>query len=330
MNILITGANGFIGKNLRVSLERIPDCALLPFDVTDPPELLREYLSQADVIFHLAGVNRPRRVEEFEEVNTGLTEQICHYLETIGRKPLIVLASSTQADLDNPYGRSKKLAEEALADFAAKTGAPVRIFRLPGVFGKWSKPNYNTVVATFCHNIARDLPIAISDPANEVALVYVDDVIEAFLKEVTSDERQVTRGEEEPKGQPLNSDIQPATFCFRNVDDRGSFTEFLKTTDRGQVSVNISKPGITKGNHWHQTKNEKFLVVNGKGEIKFRKIDTEEIVEYDVSGDMLEVVDIPPGYTHNITNTGQTDMVTVMWVNEPFDPEKPDTFFELV
>jgi UDP-2-acetamido-2,6-beta-L-arabino-hexul-4-ose reductase len=397
--VLITGSRGFIGRNLIAMLKYLPELTIKTFDIEDTPSILESHLSHADLIFHLAGVNRPERVEAFQEVNANMTKSICDQLERLGRAPLIVLSSSIQAEQDNPYGRSKKVAEEALAEFASRTSAPVRIFRLPGVFGKWSRPNYNTVVATFCYNIAMDLPITISDPAHEVALVYVGDVVEAFASEIRSQRTEIRDQKTEVRDQgseqqvstsgKTTSDLWPLTSEFRevspiyhitlgelakqiysfketrktlsipdmsdeftkklystylsflpagsfsyplkmNVDDRGSFTEFIKTADRGQVSINISRPGITKGNHWHHTKNEKFLVISGKGVIRFRKIGSDKTITYPVSGDILEVVDIPPGYTHNITNTGQTDLVTVMWVNESFNPEKSDTFFEEV
>ncbi|HIJ94481.1 MAG TPA: capsular polysaccharide biosynthesis protein CapF [Desulfuromonadales bacterium] len=367
--VLITGSEGFIGKNLRLTLQHREDLCVISFDVQDDPEILFTVLDRADFVFHLAGVNRPQHLEEFQSGNTGLTEQICGYLAKSGRKTPIVVTSSTQAVLDNPYGASKRGAEDAVFEYGRTTGAQAYVFRLPNVFGKWCRPNYNSGVATFCNNIANDLAIQINDPDVVMNLVYIDDVVNSFAA--------LLDGTENMDGdfcqvQPVHSaklgDIVDLIRSFKecrasrsipdmsdlftkklystyisylptnqfsyplkmNLDLRGSFTEFIKTPDRGQVSVNISKHGITKGEHWHHTKNEKFLVVSGQGVIRFRKVGTIEILEYSVSGDKLEVVDIPTGYTHNITNTGETDMVTIMWCNEIFDPEKPDTFFEPV
>ena len=367
--ILITGSEGFVGKNLRVTLQHREGLRLLCFDVHDDPATLAGLLDQADFVFHLAGINRPQNPEEFQTGNTGLTEQICSHLAAGSRQVPIVLSSSTQASLDNPYGVSKGGAEKAVIEYGRVTGANAYVFRLPNVFGKWCRPNYNSAVATFCHNIASDLPIQINDPNVVMTLVYIDDVVSAFtgLLDGTVDrdgdycrvlpvhtaklgdiaelihsfkESRVSRSipnmsdSFEKKLYSTYLSYLPEN-CFSyplkmNIDDRGSFTEFIRTIDRGQVSINISKPGITKGNHWHHTKNEKFLVVSGNGVISFRRVGTEEVIVYAVSGDTLEVVDIPTGYTHNITNTGKTDMVTVMWCNEMFDPKKPDTFFEPV
>ena len=368
-NVLITGAEGFVGKNLLVTLQQRNDLHILCFDVQDDPGSLNSLLEQADFIFHLAGVNRPQNPDEFRSGNTGLTEQICHHLVASGRKVPLAITSSTQASLDNPYGSSKRGAEEAVFSYGRETGAAVHVFRLPNVFGKWCRPNYNSGVATFCHNIAHDLPIQVNDPTVVMNLVYIDDVVDAFIAlldgvvleqsgfcqvqpvhTVTLEDVVGTihsfRESRERRNIPDLSDsfvkklystylsyLPVDNFSYplaMNVDERGSFTEFIKTPDRGQVSVNISKPGVTKGNHWHHTKNEKFLVVSGGGIIRFRKIGCDEIIEYPVTGDKLEVVDIPTGYTHNISNTGTSDMVTVMWCNEVFNSEKPDTYFENV
>lgn len=367
--VLITGAEGFIGKNLRVTLQRREDLRLLCFDIQDDPVSLAGLLDQSDFVYHLAGVNRPQHQEEFQKGNTGLTSQICDNLARSGKKTALVITSSVQAVLDNPYGLSKRGAEDAVREYGRITGSDVHVFRLPNVFGKWCRPNYNSCVATFCYNIANDLPIQVSDPNVLMNLVYIDDVVDAFVALLDG---VVEVHDGFCLVQPVHSaklgDIVELIRSFRQsrhsrnipdmshdfvkklystylsylpeeqfsyplkmmVDERGSFTEFIKTTDRGQVSINISKPGITKGNHWHHTKNEKFLVVNGQGVIRFRKIGQDEIIEYPVSGVKLEVVDIPPGYTHNIINTGTTDLVTVMWCNEVFDLEHPDTFFENV
>lgn len=367
--VLITGSNGFVGRNLTVSLAQRKDVKITGFDVDDDQATLSTLVAEADFIFHLAGVNRPQNVEEFTSGNTGLTQTIVTLLLSHGKSTPLLISSSTQAALDNPYGISKRAAEDAVLAHGRQSGAMVYVYRLPNVFGKWCRPNYNSAIATFCHNIANDMPIQINDPTVTMSLVYIDDVVSSFIAAlegmaaVQDDFCQVQpvhtarlgeiaalirsfRESREDRMIPNMSDpftkklystylsyLPTDQFSYplkMNVDERGSFTEFIKTPDRGQVSVNISKPGITKGNHWHHTKNEKFLVVSGDGVIRFRKIGTKEIIEYVVSGEKLEVVDIPTGYTHNITNTGEVDMVTVMWCNEIYDPEKPDTFFEPV
>lgn len=377
MNILITGAKGFIGKNLIAELNNIKegkaktyrlmtDLTFFEFDTDTDPALLDGYSKEASFVFHLAGVNRPKDQAEFMEGNFGFTSLLLDTLKKHGNNCPVMLASSIQAELDNPYGVSKKAGEELLLNYGKETGAEVLIYRFPNVFGKWCRPNYNSAVATFCHNIAHDLPIQVNDRSVVMTLVYIDDLVkelisalegnpykeETFCKVPT--EHQCTLGEivdliysfKESRKNLLVPDLSDTFtkklystylsylpenhFSYQlkmNTDERGSFTEFLRSPDRGQVSINISKPGITKGQHWHHSKNEKFLVVSGKGMIRFRKINEEKVHEYFVSGDKLEVVDIPVGYTHNIENLGDTDMVTVMWVNEVFDPEHPDTFF---
>ena len=377
MNILITGANGFIGKNLIAQLnninegkakeERIPsNLTVFAYDIDTDPGLLDKYCLEADFVFHLAGVNRPKEQSEFMEGNFGFTSVLLDTLKKYDNKCPVMLASSIQAELDNPYGVSKKAGEELLFRYAEETEAKVYVYRFPNVFGKWCRPNYNSAVATFCYNIAHDLPIQVNDPNVMMTLVYIDDVVDELISALAGNlmregkyckvpiEYKISLGEiveliysfresrrnlQVPDmGNAFSKKLYATYLSYlpedqfsyplkMNVDERGSFTEFLKSPDRGQVSVNISKPGITKGNHWHHTKNEKFLVVSGKGVIRFRKIDEKEIHEYYVSGDKLEVVDIPVGYTHNIENLGDTVMVTIMWANEPFDPEKPDTFF---
>ncbi|UBK89264.1 polysaccharide biosynthesis C-terminal domain-containing protein [Clostridium perfringens] len=366
MKVLITGAKGFIGKNLVSTLEREDKYEIICIDRENSKEELEKGVLNSDFIVHLAGINRPKNEEEFFEGNTGLTEDIIEILKKNNKNTSILITSSIQADLDNAYGQSKKGAEEALIKYMADTKGNVFIFRLPNVFGKWCRPNYNSAIATFCHNIARGEEVWISDPTKEMTLVYIDDVVRN-IKDVIDNEKtyipgyqnvdiehKATLGEivdlinsfkesrkslmipnmENELTKKLYSTylsyLPEKDFSYplkMNVDNRGSFTEFIKSKDRGQVSVNISKPGITKGNHWHDTKNEKFLVVSGEGVIRFRKVDSEEIIEYKVSGEKLEVVDIPVGYTHSIINTGERDMVTIMWVNEIFNPEKPDTIY---
>lgn len=377
MNILITGAKGFIGKNLIAELNNIKegkaktyslmtDLTLFEFDTDTDPALLDGYSKEANFVFHLAGVNRPKDQAEFMEGNFGFTSLLLDTLKKHGNNCPVMLASSIQAELDNPYGVSKKAGEELLFNYGKETGAEVLIYRFPNVFGKWCRPNYNSAVATFCHNIAHDLPIQVNDRSIVMTLVYIDDVVKELISALEGNpykedtfckvfiEHQCTLGEivdliysfKESRKNLLVPDLSDAFtkklystylsylpenhFSYQlkmNTDERGSFTEFLRSPDRGQVSINISKPGTTKGQHWHHSKNEKFLVVSGKGVIRFRKINEEKVHEYFVSGDKLEVVDIPVGYTHNIENLGKTDMVTVMWVNEVFDPERPDTYF---
>lgn len=377
MNILITGAKGFIGKNLVAELNNIkdgkakgysvsPELTLFEYDIDTDPVLLDGYCKEADFVFHLAGVNRPKDQAEFMEGNFGFTSQLLDTLKKHINNCPVMLSSSIQAELKNPYGFSKKAGEDLLLEYGRETASEVLIYRFPNVFGKWCRPNYNSAVATFCHNIAHDLPIQVNDRSVMMTLVYIDDVISELISAIKGKpnkegmlckvpiEYRIALGEivdliNSFKESRENLQVPNLSDVFTKklystylsylpedgfsyplkmmVDYRGSFTEFLKSPDRGQVSINISKPGITKGQHWHHTKNEKFLVVSGKGVIRFRKMDEEKVYEYFVSGDKLEVVDIPVGYTHNIENVGDSDMVTVMWVNEAFDPEHPDTYF---
>jgi len=380
MNILVTGAKGFVGKNLCATLQNIRDGKdksfgeiaigeIFEFDVDSDPALLDEYCQNAHFVFNLAGVNRPKEQNEFMEGNFGFASTLLDTLKRYHNTCPVMISSSTQAALDNPYGLSKKAGEDLMFDYAKETGAKVLVYRFPNVFGKWCRPNYNSGVATFCHNIAHGLPITISNRENVLNLVYIDDLVAEMVAALKGEEHSeanhcvVPTTHTATLGQIvdlLESFVESRTtlavpdlsdpfvkklystylsylptdhFSYplkMNIDERGSFTEFLKSPISGQVSVNVSKPGITKGQHWHHTKNEKFLVVSGKGVIRFRKIDEEKIIEYIVSGEKLEVIDIPVGYTHNIENLGQTDMVTVMWCNELFDPAKPDTYFEEV
>lgn len=366
MKILVTGAYGFIGKNLVEELKNRGYNDLLLYTRENSLEDLQRFSKECEFVFHLAGINRPEDEKEFMEGNSGFTSKILELLKESGNKAPVLITSSTQAEQDNPYGRSKRAGEDLLFDYQKETNSTVYVYRLPNVFGKWSKPNYNTVVATYCHNIARDLAIQVNNPAAELNLSYIDDVIEEFTSALEGNPTRqdnycivpvthtITLGElvELIKGfkesrtnlsvanmeDALSKKLYSTYLSFlpedqfsydlkMNVDQRGSFTEFIRTPERGQVSVNVSKPGITKGNHWHHTKNEKFLVASGEGAIRFRKLDSEEIIEYRVSGEKLQVVDIPTGYTHSIVNVGESDLVTVMWVNECFDPEKPDTYY---
>lgn len=365
--ILITGAGGFIGKNLVATLKTAGYTDLMLFERDDTPETLADYAAKAGFVFHLAGINRPKNPSEFYAGNAGLTEALLSLLDKAGNKAPVLVTSSTQATLDNDYGKSKAQAEQAIFAHGKVTGAPVYVFRLPGVFGKWCRPNYNSVVATFCHNSANGLPLSVRDPEYRLPLVYIDDVVASFVAALdgsctregdycvvpvvhettlghlaetiegfarnreTLDVPDQTPGSLEQKLYSTWLSYLPADrFSYplnMHCDNRGSFTEFLHTPAHGQVSINISRPGIVKGNHWHHSKNEKFLVVKGTGVIRFRALDSTEVIEYHVSGDKLEVVDIPTGYTHNIENVGEDDMVTVMWANEVFDPDHPDTFF---
>ncbi len=368
-NILVTGAAGFIGKNLVTALRRREDITLTTISSSDGWPVLAEALQLADVIYHLAGVNRPKNEAEFANGNAELTRQITQRLEELNRKPFIVIPSSIQAELDNPYGRSKKAAEEILLEYARRTGAPVAIYRLPNVFGKWSRPNYNTVVATFCHNIARGLDITISDPERGLEMVYVDDVVAAFLRHLDTDNPQdqqrytvprtfrVTLGELADRIRILHQ-IRPSlvvpdladelmlclhatylsflpedTFSYPvtlNTDNRGWLFELLKSEHFGQIFVSKTQPGITRGDHYHDSKLEKFCVIQGEAIIRFRHIHSQEILEYPVDDRDIKVVDIPPGYTHSIENVGTDEMICLFWANQIFSPHQPDTFWEKV
>jgi len=366
MKVLVTGSKGFIGKNLIVVLKRRIDVDVIEHDLNSPAGLLEEGLAKADVIYHLAGVNRPERAEEFSSGNFDLTRQVCDGLRRLDRNPLFVLSSSTQAVLNNPYGLSKRQAEEAVFDFGRETGASVFVFRLHGVFGKWCRPNYNSVVATFCHNIARDLPIAISDPTREIELVYVDDVIRAFIGVMdgllpVSDGKyclveptyrislsalaEMIKGFRGSRVSLVLPDISdpfvralyatyvsylPAdSFAYaltQRIDPRGELAELLKSPHIGQIFVSRTRPGITRGNHYHDTKVEKFVVLEGDAMIRFRHILGGDVIEYPVSGREFRVVDIPPGHTHAIENVGQIDLIVLFWADEIFDPDIPDAF----
>src|SRR5690554_786189 len=366
MKILVTGANGFIGKNLIEKLKELKTHDIYPFDLDTNPNLLDTYTKSCDFVFHLAGVNRPENPGDFMKGNFGFTSTLLDLLKKHNNKAPIMISSSIQAQLNNPYGKSKKAGEDLILAYSKETGAKSLIYRFPNVFGKWSRPNYNSAIATFCYNIARDLPITINDPSVVMNLIYIDDLVSELINALDNKEtrqgdycyvkpvHQIKLGEivdliksfkdsrntlylpdlSDPFTKKLHatylSFIDPMNLKYElkmNVDHRGSFTEVLKSHASGQVSINISKPGIVKGNHWHHTKNEKFLVVSGKGVIRFRNVFEDKIYEYFVSGEKLEVIDIPTGYTHNIENLGDTDMVTLMWVNEVFDKDNPDTIF---
>lgn len=378
MKILITGAKGFVGKNFAATLKNIANgndksrgidkenLEIFEYDIDSDPKSLSEYCEKTDFVFHLAGVNRPKDESEFMKGNFGFTSTLLDTLKKYDNKAPVLITSSIQAALDNPYGKSKKAGEELMFNYGRENGVKTLVYRLPNVFGKWCRPNYNSAVATFCNNIANDLPITVNDRAHMMHLVYIDDIVDEFICAIKGQEHKngdfcevpvthkITLGEIadllysfKASRQNLSIPNQADAFSKKlyatyisylpknefayplkmNVDPRGSFTEFLKTDEYGQVSVNISRPHIVKGNHWHHTKNEKFLVVSGKGVIRFRHPESDEVTEYFVSGDKLTVVDIPTGYTHNIENLGDTDMVTIMWANEKFDPNKPDTYF---
>ncbi len=382
MNILITGAKGFVGRNLVAQLHNIQsakaknynissELTIFEYDVDSDPAELDIYCKRADFVFNLAGVNRPKEQSEFMSGNYGFASTLLDTLKKHNNRCPIMISSSTQAAMNNPYGESKRAGEELMFNYSKEFGARVLIYRFPNLFGKWCRPNYNSAVATFCNNIANELPIQVNDPSVVMNLVYIDDVVDELIAALSGSESRVGDFCEVPTVhsvtlgeivEQINSfkksrenlsvpDVGDAftkklystylsylptdSFSYplkMNVDNRGNFTEIIRTNNRGQFSVNISKPHITKGQHWHHTKNEKFIVVSGSGVVRFRdmKEPKAKIIEYFVSGDKIEVVDIPTGYTHNIENLGDTDMVTFMWCNECFDPNKPDTFFEIV
>lgn len=398
MKILITGAHGFVGKNLCAQLNNIKDgkarnypvtvSQVMEYDLDTDPALLDDYCAQADFVFNLAGVNRPKDQSEFMQGNFGFASTLLDTLKKQGNTCPVMLSSSIQATLigrygTSDYGKSKLAGEELFFDYAQETGAKVLVYRFPNLFGKWCRPNYNSVVATFCHNIAHDLPIQVNDPSVQLEMLYIDDLVEEMIAALSGKEHHcefdgvetvlkeegrycavpvthhVTLGEivdllhqftEQPQNLiipeiPANSFAKKLYSTYlsylpkekvafplkMNVDDRGSFTEMLRSKNCGQVSINISKPGVTKGQHWHNTKWEFFIVVSGHGLIQQRKYGTDEVIEFEVSGEKIEAVHMLPGYTHNIINLSETEnLVTVMWANEMFDSTHPDTFFEPV
>jgi UDP-2-acetamido-2,6-beta-L-arabino-hexul-4-ose reductase len=364
MKVLITGANGFVGRNLVAHLGERQDIEVLCFNRNDPLDALAGLVEQVDFVFHLAGVNRPQDPQEFQTGNADLTRKLCEAVETSGRQIPLLYTSSSQAELDNPYGSSKRSAEEALLDLANRYGSVVHLFRLPNVFGKWARPNYNSAVATFCHNIARDLPIQINDPQACITLVYIDDVIAHFISVmegrlvgapfVTVDPQySITVGElaeqlrtfRDSRGTLITeavgtglvralystylSYLPPERFTYavpKYGDPRGVFVEMLKTRDSGQFSFFTAHPGITRGGHYHHSKTEKFLVIKGKACFRFRHIVTGEFHELFTAGEQPEIVETVPGWTHDITNVGNEEMIVMLWANEIFDREHPDTY----
>ena len=377
MKILVTGANGFVGKNLSETLRNIKENKdktrgilvedIFLFDVDNSLEDLDIYIKECDYVINLAGINRPKNSEDFYKGNKGFIEVLCSYLKKHHNPCPIIVSSSIQVGKDNDYAKSKKEGEDFLKSFSKDNGNEVFIYRFANLFGKWCKPNYNSVTATWCYNIAHDLDIQVNDPQVVLPLCYIDDVVSEIIEcmkgnahfngehyevlpiyeislKYLADTLKSFKESRKDLSIPNQEDeftkklyatylsyLPEDTFSYplkMNMDERGSFTEFIRTKEHGQISINISKPHITKGNHWHHTKNEKFLVVSGIGVIRFRKISEEKVIEYHVSGEKLEVIDIPTGYTHNIENLGDSDMVTVMWANEPFDSDKPDTYFE--
>jgi UDP-2-acetamido-2,6-beta-L-arabino-hexul-4-ose reductase len=366
MNVLVTGSSGFIGRNLAAHLKMQTDHNILRYDIDNTPQELEEILTKADLIFHLAGVNRPKTEGEFQTGNVGLTAQLCNKLLDQDRAVPIVFSSSIQAELDNPYGKSKRQAEQVLREYAEVSSARILVYRLNNVFGKWSRPNYNSVVATFCHNIARDLPVTISDPNHELGLVYIDDVVQHLVEELdTAGDPGVTYHRVAPVHAVTLGRLAALIRTFREMrqtlvlpdledaftrklygtylsyletddfsydlaqrsDPRGYLAEFVKSSSSGQIFVSTTKPGVMRGGHYHHTKTEKFLVLQGQAIVRFRQIERNEVLEYPVCGRDFRVVDIPPGYTHSIENVGKDELVTLFWASEPFDRDRPDTTY---
>jgi UDP-2-acetamido-2,6-beta-L-arabino-hexul-4-ose reductase len=366
MQVVITGAGGFVGSNLVTTLRRNTDIDILPIDSNSSATDLESALQRADFVIHLAGVNRPDNESEFATGNTDFTSTVCDLLVKHERKVPVIISSSTQAALENPYGASKAAAEDVVTAYAEQHGGSALIYRLTNVFGKWCRPNYNSAVATFCHNIAQGLPVSISDHSNKVCLVHVDDVIASFCEDLASSHQSgVVQREAGPEynltlGELVNQiesfrdmrdslvvpdldsgfaqklystylsyleEDQLAYNLKKNVDPRGSLAEFVKSSHFGQLFISRTKPGITRGDHYHHVKTEKFLVVDGQAMVRFRDIRGEgEVIEYQVDGEEFRVVDIPPGYTHSIENVGEGELITVFWASEIFEQDRPDTY----
>jgi len=366
--VLITGANGFIGKNLIATLDN--DVEILRYDTENTLEELRQFAQKADFVFHLAGVNRPIEITEFETGNRDFTERLLDIFKDSSKIVPVLMTSSVQAELDNPYGKSKKSAEDAVLEYGKETGAAVYIYRLPNVFGKWCRPNYNSVIATWCYNISRELPIQLNNPETELNLVYIDDVIlelinafsghesrdidgfcfvqrtfRATLKQIADTLKIFKESRVSLVLPSFEKDFERflyATYVSylpenefgyeleMKRDNRGWLAEFIKSEGMGQIFLSRTKPGITRGNHWHHTKVEKFLVIEGQAVIKFRQINGNDVIEYVVTGEKLKVLDIPTGFTHSITNIGDSDVITLFWTDEMFNSEKPDTYFQEV
>lgn len=385
--ILVTGSNGFVGKNTVVALREAKKYEILTIDRDNTEEELKEATLNADFIVHLAGINRPRETKEFYEGNGGLTEKVVGFLKEGKKNTPILITSSTHVELDNDYGKSKKQSEEALVRYSDECNSDVYIFRLPNLFGKWCRPNYNSAVSTFCYNIAHDLDVWVNDPSIELNLVYIDDVVQSIidciedtnitkLKDVNEEVAltnvsvssiqidkyyyEVTTVYKRTLGNIVDSlkmfrnmrksllipDLSDgfnkalystyltyleeddfSYFLDKKEDNRGWLAELVKSPQFGQMFVSKTHPGITRGNHWHHTKTEKFIVIQGQANIRFRKIDEDKVIEYIVDGEKPQVLDIPPGYTHSIENIGQDEVITLFWSNEMFNPEKPDTYF---
>lgn len=363
MKVLVTGANGFIGKNLVFRLRERAGIDVLPIMRNDSESTWQAALAQADAVVHLAGENRPTDPADFDIVNTGLTQRLCQTMENMGKRIPVLFSSSIQAEQSNPYGRSKRAAEEALAQFAMRNGNAVAIYRLPGVFGKWCRPNYNSVVGTFCYNKAHGLPVLINDAQTSVRLVYVDDVVNAFLLALEKPIEGLSYPTVAPEHTVTLGDLSDQIEAFKNCrstlvservgagftralyatylsylpfgmfaysvpvhrDERGVFVEMLKTPDSGQFSFFTAHPGITRGGHYHHTKTEKFLVIKGHARFGFRHILTDEVYQLETRGDQPQIVETVPGWTHDITNIGMDEMVVMLWANEIFDRLNPDT-----
>ncbi|MHB8439302.1 MAG: polysaccharide biosynthesis C-terminal domain-containing protein [Acidimicrobiales bacterium] len=367
--ILVTGADGFIGKNLLAELSLDPELDTRVYTRSNTISDLPRLVAGVDFVFHLAGVNRPTDEAEFNLGNLRLTEALIASMETTANNVPVLFSSSTQAALDTPYGRSKAAAEAALFEWAERTNTPVFVYRLPGVFGKWARPNYNSVVATFCHNIARGLPVRVDDPLKELTLIYIDDVVRAFCARSTDRRPGKCRYEPLPQTHTMTlgalldrvqrfadipttlvvpdfaSDVDKHLFAtFTSYlpperfgyaldmkrDARGWLTEVIKSQPFGQIFVSRTKPGVSRGNHWHHSKIEKFVVISGSADIKFRNLFTDEVITYGATGEDLHVFDMPAGYVHSITNSGEDDLITLFWADEIFDPQRPDTYSQEV